>query len=115
MTKAELRERLKAGEKLDDLLTFTSGQECDIFKADKFLVGQEVIYIPDIYLNFIPTTRRVRDAEELEEILAECFTGDDFLDQCDGNMEMAERLFCYCDWQHPSSARDEIDDEEEQE
>ena len=26
-------------------------------------------------------------------------------------MEKAESLFCYCDWQHPSSAVDELEDD----
>ena len=46
------------------------------------------------------------------EILDECYSGDDFIELCDGNVEMAERLFWYCDWQHPSSALPEIEDEE---
>ena len=45
----------------------------------------------------------------------DCYTGKDFVDMCDGNMEKARRLFDYVDWQHPSSALDagEIDDDEE--
>ena len=40
-------------------------------------------------------------------------TGDDFLEECGGDVEMARRLFHYVDWQHPSAAVPEIADEEE--
>ena len=51
--------------------------------------------------------------EEIEEILDQCYTGDDFIEECDGDVEKAERLFWYCDWQHPCSALPEIEDDEE--
>lgn len=51
MTKAELRDHLKAGYSMDDAFDFVPGQDCDIFKADQFRAGDEIIYIPDVYLN----------------------------------------------------------------
>ncbi len=72
-----------------------------------------VIYVPDVALNHIPLERQVTDPEELDEVLSQCYTGQDFIDECGGDAEKAERLFCYCDWQHPSSAVDELDDSEE--
>ena len=54
MTKAELRDHLKAGYSMDDAFDFVPGQDCDIFKADQFRAGDEIIYIPDVYLNMIP-------------------------------------------------------------
>ena len=42
-----------------------------------------------------------------------CYTGNDFIDLCDGDVKLAERLFRYCDWQHPSSALNEVTDDEE--
>jgi hypothetical protein len=49
-------------------------------------------------------------------VVSNCYTGNDFLEQCGGDAEKAERLFWYCDWQHPSSAMDEgaVDDDEEE-
>lgn len=51
MKKAELKRRLVAGEKLYDVLPLRSGQECEIYKADSFMAGDEILYIPDVYLN----------------------------------------------------------------
>jgi len=104
MTKNELRLLLKAGATLVELLEFRPGQECEIFKANSFYLGDEIIYIPDIYLNEIPIDRPITDPEELEDVISHCYTGDDFVDECNGDVEMAERLFWYCDWQNPSAA-----------
>lgn len=116
MTKQELREYLKAGCFMDDAFDFGPGQDCEIFKADRFEPGNEIIYIPDVYLNMIPQGTPVTDDDDIEEVVSNCYTGDDFLEQCGGDAEKAERLFWYCDWQHPSSAMDEgaVDDDEEE-
>ncbi len=115
MTKGELREYLKAGGLMGDAFDFGPGQECEIFKADYFEPGDEIIYIPDLSLNKIPVWEPVTDDEAIEEVVGNCCTGNDFIDECDGDTETAERLFWYCDWQHPSSAMDEgaVDDDEE--
>ena len=116
MTKQELREYLKAGYFMDDAFDFGPGQDCDIFKADRFELGDEIIYIPEVYLNMIPQGAPITDDEVIEEVVSNCYTGNDFLEQCGGDAEKAERLFWYCDWQHPSSAMDEgaVDDDEEE-
>ena len=113
ITKTMLRSQLQQGHTLNDLLAFGPGQNCEIFKADKFYLGDVVIYVPDMPLNHIPLDRPITDPEELEEILNLCYTGQDFIDECSGDEEMAERLFRYCDWQHPSSAINELADDEE--
>lgn len=33
--------------------------------------------------------------------------------RCQGGVESEEQSFCYFDWQHPSSAIDDLDDDEE--
>lgn len=114
LTKEELRRKLLDGGCMCDLFEFTSGQECEIFKADAFSAGPQILYIPDTLLNEIPVCVPVNDSASLiESILDSCYTGDDFIKECGGNVELAERLFNYCDWQHPSSALPEIDDENE--
>ena len=115
MTKAELRDHLKAGYSMDDAFDFVPGQDCDIFKADQFRAGDEIIYIPDVYLNMIPRSTCITDDETIDEVVGNCYTGNDFIEECNGSLELAERLFWYCDWQHPSSAADEIQDEEDEE
>lgn len=115
MTKKELREALENGGIMDDLFQFREGQECEIYKAPEFKAGSEILYIPDIDLNMIQTGKASVCEEELSNIIDCCYTGDDFIDECDGNTELAERLFNYCDWQHPSSALSELDDEQNDE
>ena len=66
-------------------------------------------------LNEIPLDRPITGPEELDSVLGYCYTGEDFLEECNGDRELAERLFWYCDWQNPSSAVDEIQDEEDEE
>ena len=116
MTKEELREKLKAGKTMDELFHFTQGDGGLIFKAKVFKAGKEILYIPDIYLNDIPTDDAIDDDEKIAEILSCCYTGDDFLKLYGGKQGIAERVFWYCDWQHPSSVLGEgwPDDEEEQ-
>ena len=114
LTKQELRSQLQQGRTLNDLLAFGPGQDCEIFKADKFYPGDVVIYVPDVILNHIPLDRPITSPEELSEVLSNCYTGQDFIDECQGDTEKAEHLFFYCDWQHPSSAVDELADDEEE-
>lgn len=90
-------------------------QECLIYKAAEFSVSDEIIYIPDIYLNGLAFINR-RDGDDAESyakrVVDNCYTGQDFLDECGGDVELAQRLFYSCDWQHPSSALPEMDDRE---
>ena len=115
VTKQDLRVQLQQGRTLNDLLAFGPGQDCEIFKADKFYPGDVVIYVPDVYLNHIPIDRPITDSEELAEVLSGCYTGQDFINECGGDKEKAERLFGYCDWQYPSSALDDLADDDEEE
>ena len=132
MTKEDLRKAFHQGFALADVLDLVPGQDCMIFKAEKFSADDQVIYIPDIDLNEIPYSvdlsedNSLRDAsngkwesmtanEQIDLVLSYCYTGDDFVDLCEDDEALAYRLFCYCDWQHPSSALPECeyDDEED--
>lgn len=113
LTKRELSVRLQQGRTLNDLLAFGLGQDCETFKADRFHPGDAVIYVPDVALNQLPLERPITNPEELAEVLSSCYTGQEFIDTCSGDVEKAERLFYYCDWQHPSSAMDELVDDGE--
>lgn len=113
MTKQELRAELIGGRALSELLEFTDGQDCVIFKADKFFVDNEVCYIPDVDLNEIPIDEVSLDSETIDEIIGHCYTGNDFWTEAGGDAVLAERLFWYVDWQHPCSAVDEVIDDEE--
>ncbi|MBM6724912.1 hypothetical protein [Pseudoflavonifractor phocaeensis] len=115
LTKDELRLALEGGTKLVDMFYFQPGQECEIFKAERFRTGDEIIYIPDLSLNEIPIDMVVDDPEAVEDILDNCYTGNDFLEVCGGDRDLAERLFHYVDWQHPSSALPEVEEDEDDE
>ena len=113
LTKDELRLALEGGAKLIDMFYFQPGQECEIFKAERFRAGDEIIYIPDLSLNEIPIDMVIDDQEAVEDILDSCYTGNDFLEECGGDQDLAERLFHYVDWQHPSSALPEVEEDNE--
>lgn len=103
MTKLELRCILMGGEKLEDIFNFTNGQECLIYKG-KFLpgiMGDDICYIPDVFLNEIPINRPVSE-DEIDDIVESCYTTNDFLNACDGHEKLARNLFNYVDWQHPN-------------
>lgn len=112
LTKQELMNELARGKTMLELFDFVPGQECEIYKAGEFVTDRTIIYIPDLTLNKIPVDRPVCDRDELDYVLAHCYTGADFLEECGGNRLLAERLFHYCDWQNPSSALPEIQDDE---
>ena len=112
MTKAELFDRLMNGEKVEDIFRLSSGQDCEIYKADSFSASDEIIYIPDLSLNQV--YRQVDTKQDAELVIDECYTGKDFVEICGGNEELAERIFWHCDWQHPESALEEgVGDDDE--
>lgn len=115
MTKDQLVERLKNGEHLEDIFEFTDGQECLIYKGD-FEVSDNIIYIPDIWLNELNVDNKATE-EDIEDIIHNCYTGKDFMEECHNIENIAERLFNTVDWQHPDiqdilDGYDEEDDEE---
>lgn len=129
MTKEILHQYLLEGKTLSQILPFSDGQECMIFKAESFVSGNEILYVPDIDLNQIPIDLDLSEdnsmqdcgkgwaamtaAEQIKLVLSYCYTGDEFITECDGNEELAKRLFYYVDWQHPCSALPEVDDGED--
>lgn len=112
MTKNELLGGFCHGFSLQQLLPAIPGQDCQIFKAERFRTDDEIIYIPDIELNNI-TFETVPVDEDVQYTLDRCYSGADFVELCEGDEALAYRLFCYCDWQHPISALDEVYYEDE--
>lgn len=131
MTKAELKALLLGGAPLNTVLPLRDGQECTIFKTTDFCTDDTIIYIPDMDLNEIPDgldlsiDNSMRDAsngawsgltaeEQVNIVLSYCYTGAQFIELCEGDEALAYRLFGYVDWQHPSSALDEVDYDDEE-
>lgn len=100
MTREELKQKLENGTILDEVFETVDGQECVIIKAEEFEASDDIIYIPDLSLNYIITDRTL-SKEEIEDVISSCYTGNDFLEICHGNKQMATHLFGYVDWQHP--------------
>lgn len=112
MTKTELKEELLNGATMDSLFAFTKGEECLIFHADRFSMADDIIYIPDTGLNKIPLNKTIV-ADRVDEVVSNCYTGKDFMDEAGGDSRLAERLFWLCNWQHPVSAHDDINDDDD--
>ena len=100
MTKNELKMKLEAGAFLIDLFDLTYGQECLIYKGN-FEISDQIIYIPDVDMNEIDTESVLED-EEIENVLNNCYTGNDFMTECCGHEDLARELFDFVDWQHPN-------------
>ena len=100
MTKNELKMKLEAGAFLIDLFDLTYGQECLIYKGN-FEISDQIIYIPDVDMNEIDTESVLED-EEIENVLINCYTGNDFMTECSGHEDLARELFDFVDWQHPN-------------
>ena len=73
ITKQTLRELLSKGTTLESIFEFKEGQDCLIFKAEKFKDTEDIIYIPDITLNEIEVTRPL-DAEGIDHVIEHCCT-----------------------------------------
>ena len=116
ITKQTLRELLSKGTTLESIFEFKEGQNCLIFKAEKFKDTEDIIYIPDITLNEIEVTRPL-DAEGIDHVIQHCCNGKDFINECRGNEQLAEALFDFDDWQNPclQDILDGYDEEEFQE
>lgn len=113
MTKTELKMHLLAGGTLEQVLEFGPGEDCEIYKAQDFETGDKVLYIPDTVLNQVPVNTPITNEEAIDDTLAICYSGDDFLAAAQGNLELAKRLFFSCTWQHPTSCLDDMDDDQE--
>lgn len=88
---------------LNEIFNFTDGQDCMIYKTNDFDKAEmdDIVYIPDIYLNEIPINHIKYDEDEIDNILIHCITKQDFLDECKGNETLARDLFDFVDWQRP--------------
>ena len=101
MTKEYLRKELECGKRLKDIFEFIDGQDCTIYKGKFDLDNAEnIIYIPDIFTNDIDFETDFLTEREIKNILENCFTTEDFLEEAQGHVNLAERLFSLVDWQY---------------
>lgn len=105
INKQEVIEQLKTGKTLSDLFKLQMVRNV-IYKGD-FAATDDIIYIPDIDLNEIPINIPLTK-ERLKDIEYDLYSGNDFINECKGNVKLAKELFDWCDWSHPSSAINDI-------
>lgn len=102
ITKECLRKELECGKALKDIFSFSDGQDCIIYKGKFDLNNAEnIIYIPDVFLNDIDIDTDFLTEYEIKNVLNNCYTTNDFLEEAQGHVNLAESLFNYVDWQHP--------------
>ena len=116
MTEEILRKELECGKALKDLFEFSDGQDCTIYKG-KFNLekAENIIYIPDIFLNDIDIETDFMTEREIENVINNCYSTEDFMVEAQGHVNLAESLFAYVDWQHPDlyDLLEGYDDEQE--
>lgn len=113
LSKTELEVYLRKDYTLAELIPDTSkGEGCVIYK-DSWEKSDRIIYIPDYSLNGI-IPNRILNAKEIDKTVHSYYTGNDFLQICNGHEHIAQALFSICNWQHPN-IQDLLDgfDEEE--
>lgn len=82
-------------------------QDGNIIRIDRGWFRQGYIYKnPDAYYNDKTAVCYV------PELSDRAYTGQDFLDMCNGQPEIADHVFETVDWQHPESYLGEQDDDE---
>ena len=92
---------------MNETLPLSNGQDCMIYKINKpweKIANNEIVYIPDIYLNDIYKLWYASEIDTIEsdtyDILVDnCYTKEDF--ELIGG-DRAEELFDFVDWQHPN-------------
>lgn len=105
MTKEEVQAQLLEGKTLSDLFEFSESQCGTIYKAEKFTVSDDVIYVPDLNLIGIPLEKRLTE-KQVPYVLM--YSGNDFLLECNGNKWSAEELFYWCDWLTPHTTKPHV-------
>lgn len=94
MTREILRKELECGKRLKDLFEFSDGQDCIIYKGKFDLNNAEnIIYIPDIFLNDIDIETDFLTEMEIKNVLINCYTTNDFLEEAQGHVNLAESFF----------------------
>ncbi|MCD8084085.1 MAG: hypothetical protein LUE86_11395 [Clostridiales bacterium] len=100
MTKEEVIGELKKGTCLSLLFDF----EDDSHKADKFTVGDRVIYLPNMEVRGIEVMDRLMKYEIDDIVMDSLYTGDDIIAICGGNEALARYIYDNLDGQNPEEA-----------
>lgn len=107
MTKEELKEKLEKGFSIAEILPLRNGVECTIFKATQFVADDTISYIPDCEMNGVRFEAYLA-TEDIDIIMEKVYSGQDILAICGGDEAKAKDVWEYVNWQHPSTAYDEM-------
>ena len=91
MSKTEIGKRIRNIRILNGLSQSELGEKLGL-TADRI----QNIYLSKLNLGVVTT------GENLNDILKNCYTGNDFLKECNGHKNIAKALFDFVDWQHPN-------------
>lgn len=93
ITKECLRKELECGKRLKDIFSFSDGQDCIIYKGKFDLNNAEnIIYIPYVFLNDIDIDTDFLTEYEIKNVLNNCYTTNDFLEEAKNHINLAESL-----------------------
>lgn len=94
ITREILRKELECGKALKDIFSFSDGQDCTIYKGKFDLNNAEnIIYIPDIFLNNIDIDTDFLTEYEIKNVLNNCYTTADFIEEAQDHVNLAKSLF----------------------
>jgi len=106
MNKRELKRALLNGKTLVELFNFSKGDACEIFVHPtwKGEATDEIVYIPCLEENncYIDIEKEIA-VENIEDLISTIWTGNEFLEVCEGNGNVASMLLDMCDWANPYS------------
>lgn len=101
MNREELRKELLT-KNLPEVLPLIDGQECVIFKADRFEATDQIMYFGDVFLGEAYAPSEETREEYAKRVSEQAYTGEEILQEACGYMAVAEELFRFCDWQAPN-------------
>ena len=113
MNESNLKKELETGMPLDLILDLVTGQcgctihkELEVNDIVQYGMLDDVCYIPDMELNNILYEKPDLSDEEITDIMEKCYTFQDIIDLCHGDINKAKIVYENCDWQHPSTEYD---------
>lgn len=106
MTKEQLKNELKKGKHLSDVLPISYGDNSMIYKGDwESSSYKDIVYIPDIDLNGISAYSDVSNkAMEIDDIIDNAYTKGEIIDMVKDRVnDISSVIFELLKWKHPGT------------
>lgn len=110
ITRVTLLENANVGGALEDILRFSTGDHCTMFKEDHFYQDGRVLYIPSVEDHGIPIHSPI-SRNELASVLKWIYSFEDFVNITEGDMALAKEVFDQCEGEVPEDVYERIMDE----